>query len=414
MSFADASVYSTVIKTLRRSLPWLVTALLCLRAPPARADDTAGDRLFREGRALMLEGRFAEACPKLEESQRLEPHVGTLLNLAACHERQGKVGSAWVEYQKALTAARAEGQAERAKLAAARIKVLEPRVPWLRISSSAEDITIALDGGALEHAAWDHEMPVDPAAHVVTAERRGAKVFEERVELREGEHRSVRVEIIEPLPQAEAERPAQDRVIVEPATTATSAPVPSAKYASPWVFELGVFLGLVGGTARYARGVDAIDSCSGLSCGELKDVSNVAVGANLFAGYALSDTVHLGTRLLVAPGLGSSGAGVYGLGPSIAFRANDRFTIGAWPFFGNATLRGKASATTKKPDGAGGPQTIVNAEGDLHGGFGAGIELSLRLFEVGRGEVVLSSTPFFLASSNGTAACLPIGLAYRF
>ena len=391
----------------------LLAATLAFEAVAAAQGSDPAEALFNRGLTAMEKGRYSTGCPDLAESQRLEPHVGTLLNLAACHEREGKVGSAWVEYQKALTAARAEGQAERAKLAAARIKVLEPRVPWLRISSSAEDITIALDGGALEHAAWDHEMPVDPAAHVVTAERRGAKVFEERVELREGEHRSVRVEIIEPLPQAEAERPAQDRVIVEPATTATSAPVPSAKYASPWVFELGVFLGLVGGTARYARGVDTIDSCSGLSCGELKDVSNVAVGANLFAGYALSDTVHLGTRLLVAPGLGSSGAGVYGLGPSIAFRANDRFTIGAWPFFGNATLRGKASAATK-PDGTGGPQTIVNAEGDLHGGFGAGIELSLRLFEVGRGEVVLSSTPFFLASSNGTAACLPIGLAYRF
>src|SRR5690242_7835451 len=54
---------------------------LTLMAPGARADESEGSRLFHEGRALMLQDRFEEACPKIAESQRLEPHVGTLLNL---------------------------------------------------------------------------------------------------------------------------------------------------------------------------------------------------------------------------------------------------------------------------------------------------------------------------------------------
>src|SRR5437660_1146046 len=87
------------------ALAALPLALALAHTTTAFADDTEGERTFRQGRALMLEGRFDEACPLLEESQRLEPHVGTLLNVAACHERQGRVGSAWVEYQKALTAA---------------------------------------------------------------------------------------------------------------------------------------------------------------------------------------------------------------------------------------------------------------------------------------------------------------------
>ena len=36
----------------------------------AGAEESDAARLFREGRALVVEGRFADACPKLEESQR--------------------------------------------------------------------------------------------------------------------------------------------------------------------------------------------------------------------------------------------------------------------------------------------------------------------------------------------------------
>jgi Flp pilus assembly protein TadD len=42
------------------------------------ADSTDADRvlaaaLFRDGRALIAERRYSEACPKLQESQRLDP-----------------------------------------------------------------------------------------------------------------------------------------------------------------------------------------------------------------------------------------------------------------------------------------------------------------------------------------------------
>src|SRR5262249_32266694 len=121
-----------------------------LATPTLAAADTEAERLFNEARALMQRGAFDEACPTLAESQRIEPRLGTLRNLAACHERQGKSASAWVEYQKALTAARAEGHAERARLAEERIRILEPRVPWLAVSAppdAPEGLEITLDGG---------------------------------------------------------------------------------------------------------------------------------------------------------------------------------------------------------------------------------------------------------------------------
>ena len=52
-------------------------------------DRAAGEALFQEGRRLMKTHDFAPACSKFEESLRLDPATGTLLNLADCEEQLG-------------------------------------------------------------------------------------------------------------------------------------------------------------------------------------------------------------------------------------------------------------------------------------------------------------------------------------
>ena len=61
-------------------------------AQPASAQ---AEVLFRQGRDLMAAGKVAEACSAFDESQRLEPEITTLLNVAACREKLGQLATAW-------------------------------------------------------------------------------------------------------------------------------------------------------------------------------------------------------------------------------------------------------------------------------------------------------------------------------
>lgn len=171
-----------------RSGACLVGLAIASIVGPARADEPArgtndrllAESLFREAKALFAEGRYAEACPKLEESQRLDPGGGTLMNLALCHEKQGRAASAWAEYREALAVARRDGREDRASDALAHIAALEGVLAHLVVAvepSGPAGLVVTLDGRPLPAAAWGTPIAVDPGEHVVVATRGDREVF---------------------------------------------------------------------------------------------------------------------------------------------------------------------------------------------------------------------------------------------
>src|SRR4051794_38040553 len=65
-------------------------------------DAAAAEVLFHDAREAMKANQYALACSKFEESQRLDPAPGTLLNLAECEEKRGRLATAWQYLKHAL------------------------------------------------------------------------------------------------------------------------------------------------------------------------------------------------------------------------------------------------------------------------------------------------------------------------
>ena len=162
---------------------------------PSTSEQLLAESLFTEGRALMDQGRYPEACPKLAESQRLDPGGGTLLNLGVCHEKEGKLGSAYVELDAALAQASQEGRKDRAELARARLAALTPKLPRLTVRVLVDEpgLEVKVDGVVLRKPAWGVASIVDPGLHVVEAVVPGKRAFSVSMNVGEAEKRTVDV-----------------------------------------------------------------------------------------------------------------------------------------------------------------------------------------------------------------------------
>ena len=157
---------------------WAVPAL----AQEQGSDQTLAQTLFDEGVKLMEQGKFDEACPKLAESQRLDPGGGTLLNLGYCRQNEGKLASAWAAYDEALSQAIKDNRKDRENSARVHVDELQGKLAKLAIDLSdaaahTSQIEIRLDGTPVRQAAWGVLAPIDCGTHAVVVTAPGKREF---------------------------------------------------------------------------------------------------------------------------------------------------------------------------------------------------------------------------------------------
>jgi len=208
----------------------------------AQGEVPLAEMLYQNGRELMAQGNFAEACPKLAESYRLDPATGTLLNLAGCHEGEGKLASAWVEYMDAARASRRGGRPDRVRFAEEHANRLAPRLSRLTIvvapGAEPADLQITLDGAVVGKAVFGVAAPLDPGTHVVVATAAGRRPFTHTLVL--GPEADQQTVTVSALALAEPQAPVAPSPDLTPLAPADS-PASSPRAAKPPPTESTIF-----------------------------------------------------------------------------------------------------------------------------------------------------------------------------
>jgi hypothetical protein len=179
----------------------MLIVFACVSASPAWAQENTAEavaeELFAQGRELLKQGHIDEACVRFESSHKLDPALGTLLNLALCREEQGKVATAWILYRDAALQAALEGEARREAVARERARALEADLPRLIIevaeASQIPGLVIERNGVTMGAALLWQAVYVDPGAHQIVARAPGYAEWSVEKRIEKGERAMVTI-----------------------------------------------------------------------------------------------------------------------------------------------------------------------------------------------------------------------------
>lgn len=306
---ARTSAYTGGLQRLRRAVAIALATFAFARPAAAQGGDTdrqIAQQLFDDGRALLEAKRYAEACTKFAESQRLDPGGGTLLNLAVCHELEGKSATAWSEFRDALGQAVKDERKDREDIARTHIAELAPKLMRIVVrvpeAVAARDPEINLDRSKLPQTAWNTPIPVDPGEHRVSVSAPGAEPW------------ATAVTVSEPGKTFTVELPSLEAQLICPEGQARSqnscVPIPWDESKRGRTTAFWVTLGGAGAlfatsavTGIVALEADAYvkDNCSGTRdfC-RVSDAGDAATRAKTFAWISTLTLIGGGVTTLVA------------------------------------------------------------------------------------------------------------------
>jgi hypothetical protein len=279
----------------------LVGARAARAEPSSSGNSVAAQALFDEAKRLMQQGDAASACPKFEESQRLEPGVGTKLNLANCYERLGRTASAWILFLEVESDTKRNGQVERQTMAHGRAAALLPKLSRVTIDvpqpNRVEGLAIERDGVEVGAAQWGLSIPVDPGSHTIQAHAPGKKDWQTTITVAaDASTQALSVPLLDNAPITEKQAP--------PGTSAASDKPMShvqrnASYVALGIGGAGVIIGSVFGLRAVSKNnASNTADCQGNDClrgsagaqarADARSAGNVSTVAFVVGGAALA------------------------------------------------------------------------------------------------------------------------------
>jgi hypothetical protein len=306
------------------------------------SDKAMAESLFRDAQELKKAGNVAAACARFEQSQKLEAKLGTLLNLATCHEDLGRTATAWGEFLEAAGQAGRAGEEKRAEYAREHAKTLEAKlskIVFVRHDVGGGELTFAIDGRALDAGIAGAPLPVDPGKHTLAVTAAGRQPWVADVNVPAGPVLvTIDVPALAATPVASAPAPAPPPPAASSAPPRPAEPPPPRRkddgglpVASTVAFSIGgagALLGAVTGGVSLAMTSSLKSKCTNKICPDAElsklstantvaNVSNVGfavAGAGLLTGLVvmLVASPSRDDRALTVVPIGTAGAGLSG------------------------------------------------------------------------------------------------------
>jgi hypothetical protein len=270
-------------------------SLACSVTVGANADEpSAAEQLFSDGRAALVDHQYDVACAKFRESDKLDPAVGTHLNLANCEELRGHIAVARVLFAEAIKQLPADDP--RYAIAKDRFQVLDARVPRLTIRSRASLPTgsqLMIAGQLLELGATQMPLRFAPGSYQLRVSIPKRAPSEYSLKLSEGG--AVEFEIPADTSQPGATPPSKD---ANPASSRANR-WSTLQWTGVGAAGAGVIALGVGGyfaLGAASKNSDSSKDCSGDLCGPTGyDERTTAVSrGNMATGFAVAGLALVG------------------------------------------------------------------------------------------------------------------------
>ena len=239
-------------------------------------------------------GQADPDCSRAQETQRRAPSGSNLLQLALCHESQGKSATAYREFNRVIE--QGVGTDANSRTARNHIDNLAPRISYLTIASrpgaDLGAIQVQVDGVPLDYAAWGVPKPVDPGNHYIVASVGGSQEWSGRVTVgKDGDRKSVEIPV---TGRATSSARAPSSAVVTTTPVPTQEPTPAATPPPPATGSKAAAPERAAGTTERLENPSYGDS------EEEKETSKPSKFSRPASGY-----------VLLGVGLASAGVGTY-------------------------------------------------------------------------------------------------------